>query len=340
LLRDVLARRARARGEFDAARAYRSERGYLRRFAVIGPFDTERDGLVWKAFPPETETLDFASALTGKSGRVRWLTASTEGDSSWVSPYEQIRRGGSGVVYAVAHVRSTKARSVALKLWCSDSFKVIVNGHDVLVADRRRDRTPSVVWGSARLEAGWNRVLVKVIGNSNFALKLTDAATGRALDDLEEGDPFETSIVEASGAAAEPRSYRTPFERASAIAARREATTLDHAVAAGLAAWESRDWETLELRRRAAESVKEKSSLSANVCAAYGRELASFDPYPQVHRKLLAKLQFEQALAFDPAHNSAQLRLARYENEDDRPEKAVAALDKYLREHPSSSAFM
>lgn len=340
LLRDVLSRRARMRGEFDAARAYNTERGYLRRFAVIGPFDSERDSLVWKAFPPETETIDFSAPMTGEAGKVRWLQASTEGESSWVSPYEQIRRGGSGVVYAVAHVRSATARTVALKLWCSDSFKVMVNGREAVTADRSRDRTPSVVWCTARLEPGWNRIMVKVIGNANFAVKVTDAATGRPLDDLTEGDPFETGIVDAMGAPAEPRSYRTPFERASAVAARREATTLDHAVAAGLASWENRDWEALEQWRLAAASVNDKSARSANVCAAYGRELAGFQPYPPVQRKLLAQQQFTLALGFDPEHNSAQLRMARYENEDDRPEKAVAALEKYLQSTPSSSAFM
>jgi len=341
VLRDLLARRARMRGEFDRGREYEGDAGYVRRFAVIGPFDPASDALLWKRYPPEARAIDFSESMKGTSGPVRWLELPQLGDNVWVSPDDQIRQGGRGVVYAVAHVRTSGSGPVALKVWCSGSFRIWVNGRDALVADRTRDRTPELVWGDAHLESGWNRVLVKVIGSASFALKLVDPATGHPLRGVEVGSPLETEVFSGTPAPAEPRSYRTPAERIEDEVALGEPSPVRLAVAAMLADWNGLDWEALGYWEQAARAVPDgRSALSANVRAAYGRALASFSEYPSVHRKLLARAQFDQALEHFEGHNSAVLRIAGYEDEDDRPDKAVEMLREYAAKTPTETALM
>lgn len=339
-LRDLLANRAKARGDFERGRSYGGTRGYLRRFAVIGPFGDRNKALLHKRYPPEDAVVDF-SAPVRDGGRVNtWQELPVQGDNAWVNPQYKLRQGGTGVVYAVARVRPAQPGAVALKIWCDDSFLVIVNGRTLIRADRQRDAVPEVVWGAVRLDGGWNRILIKIAGNASFALKAADPQTGRPLTNLEVGEPFGPAGSAAQTSAAE-RDYQTPRERACNALAGGTGTPAQLAGAAILAQWEGRDWEALGLWERAAAGLPEgASAMAANIRAGYGRMLASFSEYPQVHRKLRAREQFELALKHFPHHNSAFARLARYENDDDHPDRAVHRLLKQLALQPTATAAM
>ena len=336
-VRDLLCARARARGDYDKAKSYGQNRGYLRRFAVTGPFGWKDGTLVHRKFAPEKRDLDPAAAMDGLWGPVHWMPLHMLGDSPWVSAGEQVRRG-EGVMYGLARVKSATARTVALKVFCSDSFKVFVNSNPVLVADRERDLVPAETWATARLEAGANRLLVKVAGSDPFAIKLCDPATGLPVLDVEETDPLAAGDVPASTGDAEPRTYRSPIERALA-SSRGDAAA---AIAAGYVAdLDGREWEAYQAFESAAAAVGEADSvLSANVHAAYGRFLAGFGELPEVERKLRAKEQFAAAVKALPTHNSAAVRLAQYENDDDHPDKALKALREQVKAQPTATAWM
>jgi tetratricopeptide (TPR) repeat protein len=334
-LRDALADRARARGDFEKAEKYGQNRGYLRRFAVAGTFGSTSSALVHRRYSPEKRELDLTASMDGALGPVRWIAMPVLGDDAWISPMEQIRRG-QGVVYALGRVKSATARTVALKAFCADSFAVFVNAAPVIVADRERDQVASAVWATARLEAGWNRVLVKVTGRSAFAVKLCDPATGQPVLDVEEGDPLAAADLPAATGEAEPRTYRTPAERAL------EAGKGDVAgsVAAGYLCDDAgRDWDAYLAFEAAAKGGAEKA-LGANTHAAFGRFLAGFREFPEVQRKLRAKEQFAASVAARPAHNSAAVRLAEYENDDDHPDKAIKALREQLKAQPTATVWM
>ncbi len=336
-VRDVLAERARSRGDFEKARSYDAPRGYLNRVAVAGPFGWSSGALVHRKYPPEARDLDPKASMQGLWGPVRWLPMPVDAGNAWISPMEQIRRG-DGVVYALARVKSPAARTVALKAYCQDSFAVIVDGVAAILADRDRDQVPTEVWATARLEAGWNRILVKVAGSSPFALKLCDPATALPVLDLEEGDPLGGAEMPAVTGDAELRTYRTPAERALAAAKSDPAMT---AAAAYLCDDEGRKWDAYTAFAAAAANVKDDDKvLHANVHAAFGRFLSNFGEFPDVQRKLRAKAEFEAVIASYPTHNSARVRLADYVNDDDHPDAAVKALREQIKAQPTATAWM
>ena len=337
---DVLATRARARGEFEGATAFGSNEGYVTRFAVIGPFAWSSAALVHRKFAPESSTIDPRAALEGARGPVRWLPMPQQGDSPWVSPYDQLRQDGAGVTYAMARLRSGSARTVAVKMWCNDSFAISMNGREAVVADRFRDRVPSPVWTVVRLEPGWNRLLVKTTGRTSFALKLTDPATGEAVRDIEAGDPLMMDAAPAPGPEPDASTRRTPAERARIAAEGRGAPIL-LAAAAQLLEKEGRPWEAYESFEAAAAAATALPPVAqANVLAAYGRFLSDFAELPPVQRKLRAKESYAAALKAVPKHHSATLRLALYENEDDHPDRAVSQLQAYAAENPTAMVWM
>ena len=336
LIRDMLRDRARARGDIARAATYGGARGYLRHFGAIGPFGGRNAALLHKHYPPEEETTAFSEPVRAGGRMIRWRKLPVRGDSAWVSTQYRVPNPNRGVVYAVARVRASKPGTLAFKVRCSASFKVVVNGRTAIVADRDRHRVPDVVWGTARIETGWNRILVKVAGNQAFAIKAVDPATGMPFEGLESGDPFGPAEASASGPA-DARSYRAPWERAR----ERVATPAAIAAAASLTQWEGRDWVALGLWERAVDGLPEgESALAANLRVGYGRILASFREHPQVYRKQRAQEQFERALKHFPHHDAAVVRLARYENDDDRPDRAVTQLKEHCEKRPTATAAM
>jgi tetratricopeptide (TPR) repeat protein len=336
-LRDVLADRARARGEFEKAEKLGQDRGYVRRFAVTGPFGWPAGVLVHRKYAPEKRELDPAAPMDGAWGPVRWMPVPQLGENAWIAPMEQIRRG-EGVTYSLARLKSPSARTVALKVYCNDSFAVWVDGVRSILADRERDQVGNVVWAAARLEAGWNRVLVKVAGDAPFALKLADPETGLPVLDVEEGDPLAGAEMPALTGDADPLGYKTPADRALAAAKSDPASS---AAAAYVCDHEGRAWDAYQAFDSAASSAGDgDKALAGNVHAAYGRFLATFREFPEVQRKLLAKTQFEEAAKAYPTHNSARLRLAEYMNDDDHPDAAVKSLREQVKAQPTPSAWM
>jgi tetratricopeptide (TPR) repeat protein len=197
---------------------------------------------------------------------------------------------------------------------------------------------PSAVWAAVRLEAGWNRILVKVAGDARFALKAADPETGLPVLDLEEGDPLGGKELPALTGDAEPLRYQTPADRAIAAA---QGDAAGSAAAAVVCDGEGREWDAYQAFEAAAKAVEGGDpSLVANVNAAYGRFLATFAEFPEVQRKLRAKARFEAAAAAYPTHNSAKVRLADYLNEDDHPDQAVKALREQIKAQPTPTAWM
>lgn len=341
-LRDLLAARARQRGDLDAARAYDSDRGYVRRFAVVGPLGWNDAALVHRVWGPESPVFDPRQAWDGARRKVGWVALDPDPESGWVDPWERLRDRGAGVVYATARVRSAAARTVAVKVLCDDSFRVLVNGRTIVTADRERDYVPATVVVPATLVEGWNRIVVKVAGDSTFAVKLCDERTGRPLEGVEEGDPMEAGAAPAPGPAPEPLAWKPPVARVVEECLAPGFTDAARlCLAADLADDERMTWDAWKLWERAVGALGGGGgALAGNVRAWRGLFLSDFGPLPTVQKKLRAREELNAALASFPAHAAAAVRLAEYENEDDHPDRAVKALREALKRGESVNAWM
>ncbi|MCG3135323.1 MAG: hypothetical protein HMLKMBBP_02904 [Planctomycetes bacterium] len=341
-VRRLLAARAAARGDHAAAESLGASAGYLTRFAAAGPFGWDDATQVHRVFGPESRVLDPKADWEGSVARARW-TELPETTSGSIDASTRIRGYGSGVTYFVCRVKSAKAQDVALKCAAGGSFAVLVNGRRAALADRGRDWVPGAVWCDAHLVEGWNRILVKVVGRGSFSVKACDPANGKPLPGLEHdatlsADGFAGPHADP-GPAPSPRAYRTPTERALAAVSAGKT----RAAAAGLLAQtDGLTWESWSAWKSAVEGTEpaKGSALDANLAASYGRVLAEFAPFPQVQRKLQAKKEFEKAVAAWPHHASATVRLADYDNEDDRPDRALKSLQSLAKEKPSAFAWM
>ena len=340
-LRDVLTARARARGEVDRARAYDADRGYLRKWAAAGPFGWPDAALVHRRYGPEDPAFDPKAMWDGTLRRVGWVTLVEDSDNPWVSAGAEMRDAGAGIWYATARVRSAGVRSVALKISARDSFKVLVNGREVALADRERDFVPGDVWADATLVDGWNRIVVKIAGRGAFALKVCDPATGLPLEGLEEGDALAPGAAPDAGPVPEPRTYRSPVERAVAECLGDVSDAARITVAAELADRDGRLWDAFRLHEKAAHAVSAGDGvLASNVHAWRGAFLAGFGPYPPVQRRLGAKQEFDASIAAFADNAAALVRQAEFENDDDHPDKAVKALREALKRNESYNAWM
>src|SRR5262249_37594357 len=128
-----------------------------------------------------------------------------------------------------------------------------------------------------------------------------------------------------------------PAERADQA---KSSDAAERAATAYLDSDEGRTWDAYRAWKDAADAAGEaKTAFAANVHAGFGRFLANLREFPEVHRKLRAKEQFAAAVAAWPHHNSGAVRLASYFDEDDHPEKAVAALREQIKALPTSRSW-
>ncbi len=342
--RDVLEARARAKGDFDGAEKAGAARGYVRRFAVIGPFGREGDLWVHRRYAPEDADIDLKAPLPGVAGKANWRAYEAMGVNAWISPREVCRKGGGGVFYGVARVRAAAGKTVALKVVSTDSFAVIVNGKEAIVADRERDYVPQVVWGAARLEAGWNRLLVKVAGGAAFAVKVADAATGLPADGIEVGDPMAGTERPEPTAAAEPRTYRTPCERAKDLVAAEPGASDPVLLSLAARLSEQADglaWDAWSMHKKAVEKAAGGSGIStARVRSMAARQIGEFDAWPEVMGRVEARKLLKAAVEAFPGYAPARVRLAEEEEKDDHPDVAWKQLGALMEESPTASTAM
>jgi len=92
--------------------------------------------------------------------------------------------GAQGVDFAVTYVRAAAPAAVQLRVYAPSSCQVEINGATVLKLDRRSSYTPATATAALTLAAGWNRIVVKLAGESrrSFDLMLRPAP-GTTLED-------------------------------------------------------------------------------------------------------------------------------------------------------------
>ncbi len=163
------------------------ELGFIEPWKIIGAFDNDQGRGLLAEHPPES-SIDFDAEVRGRLMPVRWRDARPAMDrTGLVVLPDLVSPNRWSVAYLLTQVHSDEPRDVQLRITTPDSMRLWVNG--ALVAEQERIggwATDNLVV-PIRLEAGWNRVLVKSAhrdrGSWVFGARITDA-DGEPVDGL------------------------------------------------------------------------------------------------------------------------------------------------------------
>jgi cellulose synthase operon protein C len=161
------ARLREASGDRKGAKALLDAEGYLLSWLIVGPFDNSSRRGETTPYAPETEAFASAQAFEGKlAGEpLSWRSLDYESipRAGYVSFDELLHPNEQATGYATCWVHVEKASAAALHLGTTGVHEVWVNGRSVARGSAaRRMSHPLQESHPIVLEAGWNRVLVKV----------------------------------------------------------------------------------------------------------------------------------------------------------------------------------
>jgi tetratricopeptide (TPR) repeat protein len=154
--------------------------GFVTKWWVVGPFDNQEGRGFPQKMGPEGEEgieLDLAESYPGKERQVSWRPVPAVHPYGWIDLDAMMRPNDQGLAYAVTWLRCEAPREVALRFGSDEALAVWVNGSELVRKDviRRGGFDQDTV--AAKLQKGWNRVLVKVgetTGSWGFRMRITD----------------------------------------------------------------------------------------------------------------------------------------------------------------------
>jgi tetratricopeptide (TPR) repeat protein len=218
--REWLARRADADGDTTAATSHRGRLGSLTRLWVVGPFGDGRSSY-GTVYPPEQPSgapaLD--QVFPGKERPVSWRRAENAERAGALGLEALLRPVSQATAYLWAWVRVEVATTAALRLGAPGPVKVWCNEQRVYAADRMRPSRFDQDAIGMRLQAGWNRLLIKtVVGDSSWRVfaRLT-TLTGAPLRFENDWAPSPAKPLLPSAAPAPPRADSRPPPRARSL---------------------------------------------------------------------------------------------------------------------------
>jgi alpha-mannosidase len=133
--------------------------GFLREWLFLGPFKGDPQALLARAFVDEARCLPRPNRAAG--GR-RWTKAASPQGSLDLLHLLPGWDGSNCCAYAHVYVRAPAALTGILALGSDDGVAVWLNGRPLLQLDIQRGLVADEERIGLRLEAGWNRLLVKV----------------------------------------------------------------------------------------------------------------------------------------------------------------------------------
>ena len=311
----LLAQVRRAQGQLPQARAIADGLGFVRAWALIGPFDNDGRRGHAAVFAPETAGVVFGTRYAGKEHEVEWRTLpdvaplGTLELGSAISPRQDV------TVYAATTLTADKAQGAILHLGGSGATKVWLNGalvhEDANQHPARLDQHAVPV----RLAAGRNALLVKLShGTGALALLL------RVADEREQ--PLLALAKAAKAPAASDESFRVQEPAGAPIAGEARRRRSQRPPPRPLDA-------VAELQARA-----EKSPADARAQEDLALVLAARRPDDDTER--LALRAQEKAAAAAPGDPAIELRLFGFEDRDSN--KRRQALERALEKHPGDPA--
>ena len=162
---------------------------------IIGPFaNTGRAGFD-QAYGPEADFLagqPYRGTYPADQQKLEWKQVDSElgGEPGFVDLLE-LWKLEHVVAYAATEVHAPQACGIVFHLGSDDGFRLFVNGKMVGESRPARGIAPDQNQVPAQLQAGWNRILLKVdqvLGAWAFYCRVTDE-TGKPIDELQYRTP-------------------------------------------------------------------------------------------------------------------------------------------------------
>ncbi|MBM3497747.1 MAG: HEAT repeat domain-containing protein [Armatimonadetes bacterium] len=153
--------------------------GFIGQWWLTGPFPGDNIDAEWA---PE-QGIDLAAPMQAGDREVKWAEHRTPDPSGIVNFAALLQPNTNSTAYMYAEVKVDQAQDVVLKCGSDDGMKLWLNGQLLHRAPQPRGLRVDEDTVEGRLEAGVNKVLVKVVqggGGWEACIRLTDR-TGQAL---------------------------------------------------------------------------------------------------------------------------------------------------------------
>jgi hypothetical protein len=178
---DAIAKQMKALGvEIDLAAHF----GFIRRWQLIGPFDSTKGVGFARTYPPE-KSVDLAATYDGKKGPVRWVEHTTADPYGVVDLNKALGKNMGAAAYAFAEFQCPVGRAVEIRAGSNNAVKIFLNGKELLAHEEYHhgQRMDQYV-ARATLRTGRNELLIKVCQNEqtedwaqswSFQVRICDA---------------------------------------------------------------------------------------------------------------------------------------------------------------------
>jgi len=163
-------------GQADAARKIYDGLGFLRNWRIIGPFDNEANSGFALAYGPEKE-IDPNKSYAGRGAQVAWRKLEHFTSSGLVNLAGVMYPNDQVLAYALTYVRVPVRTEAVLRFGVEQAVRLWVNDRLLLADDQDKGFTFDQFAVPVVLQAGWNKVLLKVCrhgGEWRLGLRLTD----------------------------------------------------------------------------------------------------------------------------------------------------------------------
>jgi len=168
---------------------------FLRKWALIGPFDNRDQAGFEKAYGPEEE-IEFEKPSPGRNRLVNWFACGAEPLNGVVDLSELFEVRSHSLAYGVTFVKSAEPQWAVLHLGGAGAARVWVNEREAVRIPEYNGFAPEKAAAPVYLHKGWNQVLVKSAveedGPWGFAIRLC-GLPGGPLPGIET-DPGETAL--------------------------------------------------------------------------------------------------------------------------------------------------
>jgi len=157
--------------------------GFIVTWWIVGPFPNRKGEAYERSYPPEKEVALDRPVRVGRKS-LRWRKVTTSDPEGRVNLADRFRRNSNVAAYAYAEIKSDKARDVLFKIGSDDGIVVWLNGERIFATNAARGLLVDQDKVKARLKAGTNRILLKILqggGFWEFCLRVADPR-GRPLD--------------------------------------------------------------------------------------------------------------------------------------------------------------